>query len=250
MTEQEWLACADPEPMLEVLRNATDRKLRLFACACCRHTASFNEQQWKRLVEHAARWRSRVNEWLASRLGQRSLPNIKTHAEWVREGADLARRAAELAERAAEGLGDVAEVRALCPPDDREEMEYLYAGGADAARAAKSTAYVARNRARYAAGRPPAEPDYWREQSAQSDLLRDIFGNPFRPVAVESAWLTAGIVQLAQAIYDERAFDRLPALADALEQAGCTDGNILAHARKPGEHVRGCWVVDLLLGKV
>ena len=57
------------------------------------------------------------------------------------------------------------------------------------------------------------------------------------------------VVQLAQVIHNDRAFDRLPILADALEDAGCTDPDTLAHCRGPGPHVRGCWVVDLLLGK-
>jgi hypothetical protein len=82
-----------------------------------------------------------------------------------------------------------------------------------------------------------------------SAIVRDIFGNPFRPVAVDRAWLTPTVTSLAQAIYDDRAFDRLPILADALEDAGCTDHDILAHCRGGGEHVRGCRVVDLLLGK-
>ena len=71
-------------------------------------------------------------------------------------------------------------------------------------------------------------------------------------VELDSRWLAwngGTIHHLAQAIYDERAFDRLPILADALEDAGCTDAAILDHCRQPGEHVRGCWVVDLLLGK-
>jgi hypothetical protein len=83
----------------------------------------------------------------------------------------------------------------------------------------------------------------------QSDLLRDIFGNPFRRVSFAPAWRTAPARKLAQAIYDERAFDRLPILADALEEAGCTDAEVLAHCRGGGEHVRGCWPVDLVLGK-
>src|SRR5262249_30299121 len=82
----------------------------------------------------------------------------------------------------------------------------------------------------------------------QVALLRDIVGNPFRSVAVD-LWNGATVVHLALAIYDDRAFDRLPILAAALEAAGCTDQDILAHCRGGGEHVRGCWVVDLLLGK-
>jgi hypothetical protein len=80
-------------------------------------------------------------------------------------------------------------------------------------------------------------------------LLRDVFGNPFRPVALDAYWLEPKVVALAQEIYDHRAFDRLPALAFALEEAGCTNAEILAHCRGPGPHVRGCWVLDLVLGK-
>jgi hypothetical protein len=72
---------------------------------------------------------------------------------------------------------------------------------------------------------------------------------PFRPAAVRPDWLTETAVALARAIYEERAFDRLPILADALEDAGCDDADILAHCRGDGPHVRGCWVVDLVLGK-
>ncbi|MBN9122373.1 MAG: hypothetical protein J0I06_25070 [Planctomycetes bacterium] len=78
--------------------------------------------------------------------------------------------------------------------------------------------------------------------------MREVFGNPFRPVDV-SPWLTSDVVALARGIYDERAFDRMPILADALQDAGCDNVNVLDHCRGPGEHVRGCWVIDLLLGK-
>jgi hypothetical protein len=80
-------------------------------------------------------------------------------------------------------------------------------------------------------------------------LLRDIVGNPFRPVTLNPAWRTSNVTGLAQAIYDDRAFDRLPILADALEDAGCDNADILNHCRDGGVHVRGCWVVDLVLGK-
>jgi hypothetical protein len=81
------------------------------------------------------------------------------------------------------------------------------------------------------------------------DLFREVLGDPLRPISVHSSWLSSTIVALAQAIYDDRAFKRLPVLADALEEAGCTDAEILRHCRGPGPHVRGCWVVDLVLGK-
>jgi hypothetical protein len=84
----------------------------------------------------------------------------------------------------------------------------------------------------------------------ETSLLRDIIGNPFRPVNIDRAWLTANVMALARVIYDDRAFDRMPELADALEKAGCTNAGILGHCRfTVWPHVRGCWVVDLLLGK-
>jgi hypothetical protein len=87
------------------------------------------------------------------------------------------------------------------------------------------------------------------ELTAVCDLIRDIFGNPFRPVTADPSWLTSTVAALARGIYADRAFDRLPILADALQDAGCDHADILDHCRGHGPHVRGCWVVDLLLGK-
>ncbi len=80
-------------------------------------------------------------------------------------------------------------------------------------------------------------------------MLRCIFGNPFRPVTCDPAWLTSAVTSLAQAIYNGTTFDRLPILADALEDAGCTNADLLNHCRQPGVHVKGCWALDLLLGR-
>jgi hypothetical protein len=85
------------------------------------------------------------------------------------------------------------------------------------------------------------------ESAYQARLLREIIGNPIRPAPIEPTWLTANVTTLAQAIYDESAFDRMPILGDALEDAGCNNTAVLEHCRSGGEHVRGCWVVDLLL---
>jgi hypothetical protein len=87
------------------------------------------------------------------------------------------------------------------------------------------------------------------EAEAQCDLLREVFGNPFRPVTIDPNWLTSDVLALATGIYDERAFDRMPILHDALLDAGCTSEEVLAHCRQPDGHCRGCWVIDLLLGK-
>jgi hypothetical protein len=81
-------------------------------------------------------------------------------------------------------------------------------------------------------------------------LIRDIFGNPFRPVALDPAWLTSDVVALARGVYAERAFDRMPILADALQDAGCDCEEVLNHCRDAtAAHVRGCWALDLVSGK-
>lgn len=79
--------------------------------------------------------------------------------------------------------------------------------------------------------------------------MRCVFGNPFRPVALDPHWLTSSVLDLATSIYEDRAFDRMPILGDALMDAGCAEEEVLLHCSGPGPHVRGCWVVDLLLGK-
>jgi hypothetical protein len=101
-----------------------------------------------------------------------------------------------------------------------------------------------------------------KEDRLQSQHLRDIMGNPFRPLPPKRGkrqweeklrgwrtWHSGTIPKLAQAIYQDRAFDQMPILADALEEAGCDNADILAHLRGPGPHMRGCWILDLLLGK-
>jgi hypothetical protein len=90
---------------------------------------------------------------------------------------------------------------------------------------------------------------FFSEDRALADLMREVFGNPFRPVEIDASWRTTNVVALAQAFYEERAFERMPILGDALEESGCDNTGILNHCRQPGEHVRGCWVVDQVLGK-
>jgi hypothetical protein len=94
------------------------------------------------------------------------------------------------------------------------------------------------------------------EAAVQAALLRDVIGSPFRAIAFDPAWRTPTVLTLARASYDNRLLpsgllepDRLAVLADALEESGCTDAGILGHLRSPGPHVRGCAIVDLILGK-
>jgi len=91
-----------------------------------------------------------------------------------------------------------------------------------------------------------------RRQCSARCSCYEISSATLRHVRLDLSWLAwndGAIPKIAQVIYDNRAFDHLPLLADALEDAGCDDADILSHCRTPGEHVRGCWVVDLLLGK-
>jgi hypothetical protein len=88
------------------------------------------------------------------------------------------------------------------------------------------------------------------EKAAQAGLIREIFGNPFRPVTFSSEWPTYTAVSLAREMYESRDFSTMPILADALQDAGCDIDDILNHCRDTSlTHVRGCWVVDLVLGK-
>lgn len=84
------------------------------------------------------------------------------------------------------------------------------------------------------------------ERAAQTDLVRCLVGNPFREAAVDPAWLTSTVVALARGIDADRAYDRLPILADALEDAGCADADVLSHCRGAHAHTKGCWVIELL----
>jgi hypothetical protein len=211
VTEEEWLGSTDPRPMLEFLRGkASDRQLRLFACAYCR----------------------------AVRGTQHLLPGT----------------AVAVAERYVDGLASDEDLTAerRGAPFPNEYADWVVAPSAYAG-AWQAVAWLTSAR-----DLMMIDPDACRHVPVPLDdtvarsvsLLRDILGpRPFRPVAFDPAWQTARVVALARATYDDCAFDRLPTLADALEEAGCDNADILAHCRGPGPHVRGCWVVDLLLGK-
>jgi hypothetical protein len=157
----------------------------------------------------------------------------------------LGQSAVDVAEAYADGLTDPDKMRAA-------RLACQGAGGRASWYAAASKPEVAaRNAARSAqagvAGNPLLGTDV-DELLAQAGLLREIFGSlPFRPMRLDLSLLTPNVLQMAQTIYDDRASDRMPVLADALVKAGCDDDEILGHCRGPGPHVRGCWVVDLIL---
>jgi hypothetical protein len=149
--------------------------------------------------------------------------------------------------------------------DDRASDEELEAASKDAASvgigfgiqfSAANAAHFASRPGRVAADRcamyaARAVPDS-DERVAQARLVRCLWGDPFRKPRAHTAflpWNTSSAVNLAQSIYDARAFERLSELADELEKADCDDANVVGHCREAGPHARGCWVVDRILGK-
>jgi hypothetical protein len=219
MTEPEWLACADPQQMLDCLHGqASDRKLRLFAVACCRRIWTLVDKDCRHLGV-------RTEDYADGQVSQEELLAARDEAHDSDWTAGLAFEEAAALEDIEAAAGDAAGNAAHAAAD--AATDYLPFRE-------QSPAWAAARQAEFA---------------AQAALLQEVFGNPFRPVSVERSWLTATVVALAQAIYEERAFDRLPILADALEDAGCDNADLLNHCRQPGEHVRACWAVDLLLGK-
>jgi hypothetical protein len=226
MTEAEWLASADPTPMLEYLRDkASDRKLRLFACACCRLV-------WQRLMDERSRRAVAVGEDYADGLmGKGGLR--QAHAD------------AGSAVKAGYWVAGV-----------------YHQGGAPwfaalTARVTTARRLPAREVISFSLGAYGMNQGSY--TGAIGRLLRDLFGNPFNPSppvpAAVLAWNDRTIPRLAEALYEERkmpegTFDtgRIAILADALLDAGCDDDDLIQHCRSPGPHVRGCWAVDLCLG--
>ncbi|MDY3558225.1 hypothetical protein R5W23_003649 [Gemmata sp. JC673] len=219
MTEAEWLTCTDPQLMLDYLASIpTDRKLRLFACACCRRRGDLLiEPHHVRILQ--------VAEALAD--GRADLESLRAEREhlFARDYALWAATHEDPYRAAVAGSRDIA----------------IYAGQ-DGYAVAGEVAVLEQNTV-------AVDAAYEAESVEQTSFLRDIFRNPFRPIAINPRWLTPDVRTLAEGIYAEKAFDRMPILADALQDAGCDNDDILNHCRQPGEHVRGCWVVDLLLGK-
>ncbi len=234
MTEEEWLDAVDPRPMLNyLLGKVSERKLRLYSCGCCRMV-------WDRLVDRKSREAVDYVEAFAD--GKGTVEELWYHeyrAEGVGYGFDMKE------ERYRKERSGV--VQGWLPEEDGIEID-----GVITATEAQISFSAARNASAAVEFASRLANDF----SSRVDpailsipILRDIFGNPFRPVTADPAWLKPTVQSIASSIYADRAFDRLPILADALEEAGCTNADVLLHCRRPGEHVRGCWVVDLVLGK-
>ncbi len=166
---------------------------------------------------------------------------------WDKINDARSRRAVETTERFADGWASENELQ-----NAEEEAELACIAGDDPTARAIRAAFAAVSGSPWAVNHQLLPGNKLGARKQQASILIEVFGNPFRPVALDPAWLqwNGGTVRkMAQAIYDDRAFDRLPILADALEEATCTNRDLLDHSRSGGEHVRGCWAVDLLLGK-
>jgi hypothetical protein len=219
MTEQEWLACRDPTPMLEFLwGKVSERKLRLFAVACCRRIWGLLDDLSRQAVEGAERFADGSSK-LDPRLGQlvgrsQDFPPAANYPSWA--------------------AGYAAHPTMM--------VAYHHGQGHPCWCAAKYARWAGRD-----AGRE-------QERSHQGLLVHCLF-NPFRTITPEPGALTPTVVSLAHAAYDERTLPggeldphRLAVLSDALEEAGA-GGELMAHLRAPGPHARGCWPLDLLTGR-
>ncbi len=223
MTEGEWLSGSNVDELLTYLGPRADaRRLRLLACACCR-------------------------------------------AIWPQLPDPRSRAGIEVAERYADGKASERELaaarnQALVAADNRERKAgfapywTLNHNLRDCLANILTAAVGAATRSAVGPARAGKQSGAWTLATAsatatQAALVREVFGNPFRPAVLPAALRTPVVLGLARQAYAEHDFALLPVLADALEDAGCEDGQLLAHLHGPGPHVRGCWALDRILGR-
>jgi hypothetical protein len=237
MTEEQWLACTDPKPMLAFLRGkASDRKLRLFTAARCRLFRHDWDDRWP--IREAVDAAEQFSDGL-SPAGQLT----RFHRTWENFTGELCLHTI-----------DPHGGSTVLLPDCLGLVLVQIVSSPEAGSAARGVLYD--DLQSYFIG---TWKDGRQEPRAECQLLQEVFGNPFRPARVNPSWLAwndATVRRLAETIYNERSLPdgcldatRMGVLADALEDAGCADPDLLGHLRGPGPHVRGCWAVDLLLGK-
>jgi hypothetical protein len=236
MTEDQWASILDPEAMQKLLRDTgmlSERKARLFIVACCRHLWHMLEEQDRNAVVLAEKYadglavREDLGE-VARRLAFHQAVAYFRHGDLARAVEDAAGE--EPGRRAGRAAWSVL-------------VAVYWSGPAGYDRASIQARYAAREA----------------ERARQWAAVRCVFGDPSRSVAVDPSWLRwngGTVARLAQAAYQDRQLPgghldraRLAVLADALEEAGCADAGLLSHLRSPGPHVRGCAVIDALLGK-
>ena len=246
MTEAEWLSCTDPEPMLQLLRpNASDRKIRLFAVACCRRVwPSLEPEEFRDAVLNAEAFADGGVDRDAMREAHHKALAIFPNLHGKDNGPGAALTASgfpgpkkSIWHRIADALDD--------PwwEDEFDKGDRLAPAFVTARHAARAASDLQGER------NVLDSPVTMAEHEVQAGLVRCIFGNPFRPRPARDAWANNEVRTLADSIYTEHAFDRMALLARALEASGCTNADVLEHCRSSAGHARGCWVLDLLLGK-
>ncbi len=224
MTEAEWSAATESTSLIEFIEGkASDRKLRLAAASLCsRLFGSVLDERSRTVIR-------RTEDMADGKATASTIKRVHRQAFKVWNARQENIKSGQLP-RDLRACG-ATEALCLITATDRPVVEIL-AGAAFLCRMTLGK------------GRCASEGEF------QSQLIRDIFGNPFRPVTVDPPCLTSTVTALAEGIYQDRAFDRMPILADALQDAGSENSDILNHCRDAnGVHVRGCWVVDLVLGK-
>jgi len=230
VSKEDWQSETHPFYMLNWWRyykgEPSPRKSRLLACACCRLV-------WHLFIDEHLRLAVETAEAFADGLAspeELAAVHEQAHALGLSRGEVLGRMSRDMPGWAA--LADswrVAHAAAdVSGPDDTLFGNAMH--------------YVARD------GGSGRDTD----DLGQANLIRELLGTPLRQGSFDSTWsrwADGAVFKIAQASYDLRDFSNLPILADALEEAGCTDVEILSHLRGPGPHVRGCWALDLILGK-
>ncbi|AMV27216.1 hypothetical protein VT84_22635 [Gemmata sp. SH-PL17] len=224
MNELEWLACEIPEMLVREYRVAPSaRKQQLLAIACCRR------------ISH------RLTPWP---IAARALDVAERFAEGTASAEEMTAELPAFLEernRAVRNLGRANPLEPLrCLFSSLEPSRYLFPElvGGEFSGAPKSVRRVV------------AKKERREEFRAQSALLRDIFGSPFRSIVFAPEWRTDTVVLLSRGMYESRDFSAMPILADALQEAGCDNEDVLNHCRDVAQvHVRGCWVLDHILGK-
>jgi hypothetical protein len=243
VTEGKWAENASPLELLGYLSRTrragpSPRKFRLVGCACLRHIPRLlGDQRLVEAIDVTERYADGVADPKELRAAQHAA-SLACHEIGQRsQGVEPQVSRSEVSAAAA--------VHSLAAVPRRADGERRLSR-----RSAKGALFHAVEAVKYREEiATSAVTAGSREREYQCLLVRDIFGNPFRPVSFDPRWRTSDTVALARGIYEDRAVDRFPLLADALMDAGCNDEQVVGHCRSEGPHVRGFWVVDLVLGK-
>ncbi len=244
MKEEEWLRCPLATVMLRFLyAYPNGRKRRLFAIACVRRIADSIPTRFLPFIDIA-------EGYVEGRISAAELQKACTCAFWMHDGdEDMLPEGVLPPCEYDETLTEASRYYAVCvyhtleaPAcfDHPDQWVMNDAAGWVAETAAMAASFLAESR-------KWDDVKIWKERAAQADLLRDIFGNPFHPIAFDPAWRTTEVVHLARKMVEMNNFQRMNLLGKALQVAGCQEKTILAHCHTNRPHVRGCWLMDAIL---